>query len=201
MNIKKKIIAGLLGGALILTGAQAFANPPEFPPQESNWQEEDTANIDNWVKHISEKYDVDSAQVRKALDDGVFYEEIKHAAVLAKLSGKSFSEVMAMRVDWKQVAEKLGVTREQLEEFYEQERNEHFAKMAGVDVKTLQSLIEDGYDPRDIMIAGRIAQASGKNIKNVLDKREINNSWEDVAQSFGVDIKEIMPHPEHMRGR
>lgn len=201
MNIKKKIIAGLLGGALILTGAQAFANTPEFPPQESNWQEEDTANIDNWVKHISEKYDVDSAQVRKALDDGVFYEEIKHAAVLAKLSGKSFSEVMAMRVDWKQVAEKLGVTREQLDAFYEQERNEHFAKMAGVDVKTLQSLIEDGYDPRDIMIAGRIAQASGKNIKNVLDKREINNSWEDVAQSFGVDMKEIMPHPEHMRGR
>lgn len=201
MNIKKKIIAGLLGGALILTGAQALANPPEFPPQESNWQEEDTANIDNWVKHISEKYGVDSAQVRKALDDGVFYEEIKHAAVLAKLSGKSFSEVMAMRVDWKQVAEKLGVTREQLEEFYEHERNEHFAKMACVDVKTLQSLINDGYDPRDIMIAGKIAQASGKNIKNVLDKRKINNSWEEVAQSFGVDIKEIMPHPEHMRGR
>ena len=194
MSIKKKILAGLLSGALLLTGAQALANPPEPPPQE-DWQEQEEKNIDAWVKDISERYDVDAAQVKQALDDGIFYEEIKHAAVLAKLSGKSFSEVMAMRVDWKQVAEKLGVTREQLEAFYEQERNEHFAKRAGIDVKTWQSLIKDGYDPRDIMIAGKIAQASNKNIKSVLDKRKINNTWEDVAKSFGVDMKTIMPQP------
>ena len=193
MSIKKKILAGLLSGALLLTGAQALANPPEPPPQE-DWQEQEEKNIDAWIKNISERYDVDAAQVKQALDNGVFYEEIKHAAVLAKLSGKSFSEVMAMRVDWKQVAEKLGVTREQLEAFHEQERNEHFAKRAGIDVKTWQSLIKDGYDPRDIMIAGKIAQAANKNIKSVLDKRKINNTWEDVAKSFGVDMKKIMPH-------
>ena len=194
MSIKKKILAGLLSGALLLTGAQALANPPEPPPQE-DWQEQETANVDNWAKYISEKYGVDAAQVETAFKDGVHIEDIKNAAVLAKLSGKSFSEVLVMKVDWAQVAEKLGVTREQLEAFYEQERDEHFAKRAGIDVKTWQSLIKDGYEPHDIMIAGKIAQASNKNIKSVLDKRKINNKWEDVAKSFGVDMKKIMPQP------
>lgn len=192
IDFRKKIIAGLLGGMMILTGGQALANPPEHDKAP---QAQEVADIDAWVKHVSERYGVDAAQVKQALDDGVFYEEINHAAVLAKLSGKSLSEVLAMRVDWKQVAEKLGVTREQLEEFYQQEREEHFAKQAGIDVKTLRSLIKDGYDMRDIGIAGQIAKASGKNIKSVLDKRKINNTWEDVAKSFGVDMKTIMPPP------
>ncbi len=193
MSIKKKILAGLLSGALLLTGAQVLANPPE-PPQEYD-QEQVAANVDNWAKNISEKYGVDAAQVKSAFKDGVYVEDIKNAAILSKLSGKSFSEVLTMKVDWFQVAEKLGVTREQLKAFHEQERDEHFAKRAGIDVKTWQSLIKDGYDPRDIMIAGKIAQASNKNIKSVLDKRKINNTWEDVAKSFGVDMKKIMPQP------
>lgn len=191
-DFKKKMIAGLLGGMMILTGGQALANPPEHNKAP---QAQEVADIDAWVKSVSERYDVDAAQVKQALDDGAFYEEIKHAAVLSKLSGKSLSEVLAMRVDWKQVAEKLGVTREQLEEFYQQEREEHFAKQAGIDVKTLRSLLKDGYDMRDIGIAGQIAKASGKNIKSVLDKRKINNTWEDVAKSFGVNMKTIMPPP------
>ncbi len=198
MSIKKKILAGLLSGALLLTGSQALANPPEPPPQE-DWQEHEAANVDNWVKNISEKYGVDAAQVEKAFKDGVLFVDVKFAATLAKLSGKSFSEVLAMKVDWTQVAEKLGITREQLKALHEQERDEHFAKSAGIDVKTLQSLIKDGYDLRDIMIAGKIAQASNKNIKSVLDKRKINNTWEDVANSFGVDMKKIMPPPPHER--
>ena len=200
MNIRKKILAGLLSGALLLTGTAAFANPPEpSPEQEKAWQEEAAVNIGGWAKYLNEKYGVDNAQVEKALNDGVHIEDVRTAAILAKLSGKSFSEVLAMKVDWFQVAEKLGVTREQVKNFYEQERDEHFAKSAGIDVKTLQSLIKDGYDMRDIDIAGKIAKASGKDIKSVLGKRKINNSWDDVAKSFGVDMKQIMPPPGHHR--
>ena len=194
MNIKRKILTGILSGALLLTGAQALANPPEMPDDDKFWEEEATAHVGGRAKYISEKYGVDAAQVETALKDGVHIEDIKSAAVLAKLSGKSFSEVLAMKVDWAQVAEKLGVTREQLKAFHEQERDEHFAKMACVEVKTFKSLLNDGYNPHDIMIAGKIAQASNKNIKSILDKRKINNSWDDVAKSFGVDLKNLMPH-------
>ena len=197
MSIKKKILMGLLSGALLLTGSQALANPPEMPSQEQNWQEEEAKHIGGWAKYLSEKYGVDSAQVETALNDGVHIEDVKHAAVLAKLSGKSFSDVLAMKVDWAQVAEKLGVTREQVKEFYEQERIEHFAKMASIDVKTFSNLLKDGYNPHDIMIAGRIANSVGKNVKNVLEKRKINNTWEDVAKSFGVDLQKLIPTGHH----
>ena len=204
MNMKKRILAGLLGGALLLTGSQALANPPEMPDRDKFWEEEAKAHTGDRAKYISEKYGVDSAQVEAALNDGVHFGDVKFAAALAKLSGKSFSEVLAMRVDWFQVAEKLGVSQEQLKAFFEQEHDEHFAKMAGMDAKTFKSLLKEGYDPHDIMIAGKIAQESGKNVKNVLDKRKINNTWEDVAKSFGVDMKKIMPpppHPQHMHNR
>lgn len=205
INFKKKILAGLLSGALLLTGSAAFANPPERPPEmDKAWQEEAEKNIDGWAKHLSEKYGVDAAQVKKALTDGVHVNDVHIASVLSKLSGKSFSDVLAMKVDWFQVADKLGVTRDQVKNFFEQERNEHFAKNAGIDVKTLKSLLDEGYDLHDIDIAGRIAKEAGKDIKTVLKKRTINNTWEDVAKSFNVDMKKIMPPPppgHHGQGR
>lgn len=191
----KKFFTGLLGSALILTSGQVFAEPPEMPDNDGAWQEEEAMHIGGWAKYFSGKYGVDSAQIEQALSDGVHIEDIRHAAILAKLSGRSFSDVLAMKVDWSQVAEKLGVTRQQVKDFFKQEREEILAKHAGIDVKTLQSLLKDGYTPPDIGIAGKIAQAAGKDIKSVLGKRKINNTWEDVAKSFGVDMKKIMPPP------
>ena len=197
-SFKKKILTGLLGGAILLTGTAAWANPSESAHEQENFRhEEAAANIGGWAKYLNEKYGVDKAQVEKALNDGVHVEDARTAAILAKISGKSFSEVLAMRVDWQQVAEKLGITREQIMKFYDQERDEHFAQSAGIDVKTWQSLVKDGYDVRDIDIAGKIAKAAGKDIKSVLGKRKINNSWEDVAKSFGVDMQKIMTPPHH----
>ena len=54
------------------------------------------------------------------MNDGVSIDDIKQAAVLAEISGKSFSEVLGMKVSWMQVAEKLGVTHEQIVEMANQ---------------------------------------------------------------------------------
>lgn len=198
-NFSKKILAGLLGGAILFTGATTFASPPEMPDNDdrpaNHRHFEREHNPADLAKHFADRYGVDQTQVEAALNDRVHIEDIRSAAILAKLSGKSFSEVLAMKVDWPQVADKLGVTREQLKTFYEQERTESLARRAGVDVNTLKGLLKDGYDPRDIVIAGKIAKAAGKDIKTVLGKRKINNSWDDVAKSFGVDMKKIMPQP------
>lgn len=194
-NFRKKLFAGLLSGALLLTGSQTLAAPPEMPEDNQYWQAEEAEHIGSWAKFISERYGVDSAQVETALNNGVHVEDVRQAAVLAKLSGKNFSDVLAMKVDWSQVADKLGITREQIHEFFQREYEEDFARHAGIEVKTLQSLIKDGYDIRDIDIAAKIAKASGKDVKSVLSKRKINNTWGDVAKSFGVDLKKIMPPP------
>ena len=195
MNFKKNLLIGLLGGALILTGGSVNAAPEEMPEQDETWQAEEAEHTGGWAKYFSEKYGVDSVQVEKAMRDGVHIGDIRQAAVLSKLSGKNFSDVLAMKVDWPQIADKLGVTREQFMEFFKQERDEHFAKMADTDVKTFKALLKDGYHPHDITIAGKIAKAAGKDIKSVLSKRKINNTWDDVAKSYGVDMKKIMPPP------
>ena len=56
--------------------------------------------------------------------------------------------------------------------------------------------LKDGYNPHDIVIAGKIAKDSNKNVKNVLAKKKINNKWSDVAKEFAVDIKDIIPKHE-----
>ena len=197
-NLKKKLLAGLLCGAMIFTGAQTFAAPTDDADRadrEAKWQQEAAERIGGWSKYFAERYGLNSAEIEKAFADGVHIEDIKNAALLAKLSGKSFSDVLAMKVDWPQVAQKLGVTREQIKNFYANERDEAFAKKSGLDVSAYKSLVKDGYRPHDIDIAARIAKASGKDIKTVLGSRKINNTWSDVAKSFGVDIKTIMPKP------
>ncbi|MBR1646966.1 MAG: hypothetical protein IJ685_09345 [Selenomonadaceae bacterium] len=200
LNFKKKFLTGLLSGALLLTGSQAFANPSEMPPPMMMNEEQVAENLNGWVKHFTDEYGVDSAQVEAALKDGVNIRDVQFAAVLSKLSGKSFSDVLAMKTDWFQVAEKLGVTRAQVEEFTRQQMSAKLAKESFTDVKTVQSLIKDGYHPQDIAMAGKIANAAGKDIKSVLSKRKINNTWGDVAKSFGLDAKKFMP-PEPNRHR
>ena len=157
-NFTKKFFVGLLGSALIFTGSQAMAAPSEMPGHGKDWQKEAAANIDGWSKYFSEKYGVDSAQIEKALKDGVHIDDIHSAAVLAKISGKSFSDVLAMKVDWPQVAEKLGVTRDQLKEFNKQEHEKMLVERTGLDIQTLNSLRKEGYSPRDIGIAAKIAK-------------------------------------------
>ena len=203
MNFRKKLLVGLMSGALIFSCGAVNA-APETPEGDDAWQEEEASHRGGWAKYFSEKYGVDSAQVEAALNDGVHPGDVHHAAVLAKLSGKSFSEVLAMKVSWFQVADKLGVKHEQLAEFFKQERDEHFAKQANIDTKTLESLLKNGYRPHDIVIAGKIAKAANKNIKSVLEKRRINNTWEDVAKSFGVNFNDLIPrdahHQKHLQG-
>ena len=200
LNFKTKFLTGLLSGALLLTGSQAFANPSEMPPPMMMNEEQVAENLNGWVKHFTDEYGVDSAQVEAALKDGVNIRDVQFAAVLSKLSGKSFSDVLAMKTDWFQVAEKLGVTRAQVEEFTRQQMSAKLAKESFTDVKTVQSLIKDGYHPQDIAMAGKIANAAGKDIKSDLSKRKINNTWGDVAKSFGLDAKKFMP-PEPNRHR
>lgn len=194
MNFKNKIVAGLLSGALLFTGAApVFAAPPQWNAEED---QELAANIDGWTNYLTKKYGVDSLQVRAALTQGVHIRDIQIAAVLSKLSGKSFSDVLSMKMDWIQVAEKLGVTREKVDEFYRQQMGEQLAQDSAVDINTLRTLLKEGYKPRDLVIAGRIAKLSGKDIKTVLAKRKINNTWRDVAKSFGLSFEQLMPQSE-----
>jgi len=213
MSIKKKILAGLLSGALIFGSGfainSAYAN--ESPASEQQ-QEFDGKNkrphrpqmtdekINQFSKEIADYYGLNQDEIATAFKNHVHFEDIRQAATLAKLSNKSFSEVLAMKVDWQQVAEKLGVSREQYEAFKKDEMLAGLAEHAKLDKKIVQDLLNENYNPRDITIAGNIANASGKNVKAVFAKRTINNTWDDVAKEFGVDLSKVMKPDGDKRG-
>lgn len=215
MSIKKKILAGILSGALILGGGfavnSAQANEPpahaqqDFKggrPERPQMTEE---QINEYAQKLAEYYGLNKDEIATALKNHVHFEDIRQAATLAKISNKSFSEVLAMKVDWRQVAEKLGVTREQYEAFIKDEMLAGLAEHSKLDKATVESLLKENYNPHDITIAGLIANASGKNVKDVFAKRTINNNWEDVAKELGVDLQKIMPQKpgpghDHKRG-
>ena len=46
----------------------------------------------------------------------------------------------------------------------------------------------------DVFEAAEIANASGKDIQSVLDRKKINNHWEDVARGFDVDPELLREH-------
>lgn len=212
-SIKKKLLAGMLTGAIVFAGGvgtyKAFAaeKTEELPqiseveqmqrhtirPHEKELSE---SQIAEFSKKIAEHYGVAESEVAKAFKDKINPRDINAAAMFAKLSGKSFSSVLEMKCDWWQVGEKLGVSKEQIKAFFEQEKAEKLAELSSLDTKIVNELLKDGYNPHDIVIAGKIAKESNKNVKNVLAKKKINNKWSDVAKEFGVDIKNIMPKHE-----
>ena len=203
-SIKKKILAGILSGAMILTGGflapvQAAENPDAQQQLQRHERRQMTdEQINEFAKKFADAYGVEQAEVADALKNRIHFDDIKNAAVLAKLSGKSFSEVLAMKTDWRQVAEKLGVTREQVENLMRAEMISGIAQRSKLDAKTVESLLKEKYHPDDITVAGIIANASGKNVKSVLAKRKLNNTWDDVAKEFGVDLQKLI-NPQHER--
>lgn len=203
-KITKKILAGILSGALLLTGGFAMSEAADSnrPPIRHERPQLSDEQIANSAKEIADYYGVNQAEVAAALKNNVHFGDIKTAATLAKISGKSFSEVLAMKCDWQQVAEKLGVTHEQFDSYMKTEMLNGLAQSSKLDKKTVEKLLKDNYDPRDIQIAGLIANESGKNVKTVLEKRKINNDWREVAKEFNVDLKKVFGehHKQHRFG-
>lgn len=210
-SIKKKILAGILSGALIFTGGigtyKAFAaEKPDTMPHFSQermghhnfknhhrmpkMSDEQIAEVS---KKLAERYGIDEKEVAEALKNRTNPYDIHSAAVLAKLSGKSFSSVLAMKTDWKEIGEKLGVKQEQIREFMKNDRLSFMTKESSLDSKVVDELLEKGYNPHDIVIAGKIAKEANKNVKDVLAKKKINNKWSDVAKDFGVEFKKLFP--------
>ncbi|MBR2179906.1 MAG: hypothetical protein IJ862_05900 [Selenomonadaceae bacterium] len=217
-SMKKKFLTGMLTGALFFVGGlgsyRAFAaecpeninQMPKFGQMghhgmKSHMPKLSEEQINELSKNIAEKYGLEEAEISQALKDrNNNLHDIKVAAMLAKISGKSFTSVLEMKSNWWQVGEKLGVTSDQVKDFFKQEMAEKLANESSLDTKIIDDLIKDGYNPHDIVIAGKIAKTANKNVKSVLAKKKINNTWSEVAKDFGVDIKEIMPKYSNFKG-
>jgi len=187
-NLTKKILTGLVAGTFLFAGVgNVSAERIDRPAQH---QEQD---LNALAKKISTKYEVSEKEVLSALQDRRDLEDIRQAAFLAKASGKSFKQVLSMKSDWRDVRKNLKVTDEKFESVKQEFFLKDLAEKSDLDTATLKKLLEENYHPHDISTAGRLAKVSGREVREVLDMKKINNTWAEVAEQLGVEKNLIRP--------
>lgn len=197
---QRKMIAGIVAGLVLTAGgfgvlsaqsqSQDGAQHRMFAKGERPDGQMPQMDASEAAKHIAETFGVDESQVKNAIENKKDFRDIGQAAMIAKVSGKSFDEVMALKTDdknWRDIGESLGVTREKVEEVRQSMTAQHLSQDGDIDESKALSLLKKGYEPRDIECAAALAKASGKDIQSVLDRKKINNRWGDVAKELGVD--------------
>ena len=202
---QRKIVVGLVAGLVLTAGgfgvlsAQSqdkAAVPPRYCLTQGERQDGQPPKVstDEVAQHIAASFGVDEKQVKSALDDKRDFRDIGQAAMLAKISGKSFADVLALKTDdkdWRTIEESLGVTREKVRQLRIEMTAKDLSRDGVIDEEGALKLLKDGYEPWDISCASILAEAAGKDIQSVLDLKKINNRWGDVADQLGVDRKEL----------
>lgn len=209
---QRKMIAGIVAGLVLTAGgfgvlsaqsqSQDGAQHRMFAKGERPDGQMPQMDASEAAKHIAETFGVDESQVKNAIENKKDFRDIGQAAMIAKVSGKSFDEVMALKTDdknWRDIGESLGVTREKVEEVRQSMTAQHLSQDGDIDENKALSLLKKGYEPRDIDCAAALAKASGKDIQSVLDRKKINNRWGDVAKELGVDAN-VLPKKFHGHG-
>lgn len=191
--ISKKSVIGLTLGAFVLAGV---ASPLAIQAADSQVYSQPAAgqhakvDPDKIAQRISETFGVNKADVVKYQQQGTKTRDLFKASFLAKASGKSLSEVISLKTSsntWKDVANTLGVTKEQIKATRQDIASTRLETKLNIPKQVSLDLLQQGYHSRDIAVANALANNTGKQISDILSLKKINNTWHDVAQSLGVD--------------
>lgn len=211
--MKKKILAGMVAGAILAGTGFGFLGQAQAAADQGTTQQGKVAqhkmrgphngqppmmnvNSADVAKRIHDTFGVSESEVKAALDAKRNFHDVGQAAMLAKISGKSFKDVLAMKTEdkhWKDVGKELGVTAEQVKSQMDVLSAERMAKNGDISKDKALSLLKAGYSPRDVGMAAKLAKLSSKDVQAVLDMKKINNTWKDVAQKLGVDMSKLRP--------
>ena len=206
--MNKKAIASLVAGVLILGGAvtpfMAQAAEQQIPDRPAGHHQIDP---DKFAQHIADTYGTNKADILKYQQEGVNFRDLSKASFLAKASDKSLTEVLETKTlanSWKDVAKSLGVTREKVRAVRNEMAATQLEAKLSIPKQDSLDLMSQGYRSHDIAIANELAKNTSKPMIDLLGMRKINNTWQDVAQTLGVDdntftqdmsnIKAAFPH-------
>ena len=211
--MRKKMLAGIVAGVLMagagfgmLSGqaqaaeAAAQNGRPDRPPvmrgHQGGERHMKRMNPDEAAKRLNKTFGVSEAEVKAAFKEKRDFRDIGQAAMLAKVSGKSFSDVLAMKTKdkrWPEISKELGVKPEQIRAQMNELSAERIAQRGNIDKEQALSLLNKGYRAMDVSVAAKLAKLSNKDIQTVLDMKKINNRWSDIAKKLGVDASKLRP--------
>lgn len=191
-TLTKKRMLGLVAGGVLLAGAISpfivqAAEQCNFRPPAMGHQQMDPGKM---AQHIADKFGVSKEEVLAYEKQGVHFKDLNHASLLAKASGKTLKEVMQIKTldnTWKDVAQSLGVTKEQIRVVHQDMAAANLESKLSIPKQTSLDLMQQGYRSHDIAAANELSKNTSKPISDILSMRKINNTWYDVAQSLGVD--------------
>jgi len=187
----KKMVVGFMVGTFILAGIAIpfMAQAAEIDGFASPGFQHRHLDPDKVAGKIADIFGVDKEEVLTYHDRGVNFITLCRASFLAKAGGQSLQKVMANKSydnTWKDVAESLGITKEQRKATRQDIAATLLDKRLNIAKPTALGLMQLGYRARDIAVANELAKNTGKPITDVLSMRKINNTWRDVAESLGV---------------
>ena len=202
----KKMWIGIVSGVILTACGLGYATQgsaqsvnDQQPPHRMNQrhgQKPPTMEPEKIAKHMAEQFGIEESDILSALNEKKDFRDIGHAAMLAKVSGKSFNEILSAKTDdknWRDVEQSLGITHEQIKNTMDSMMADRIAESGKMDKATAKKLLDNGYMPHDIVSAGKLANASGKDVQTILDKKKINNRWQDVAKELGVNADILRP--------
>ncbi len=186
---KKRLLSGMLAGAVLLAGTISYAGAAAAQDNgQANARMERRDNMrpgqmpqldaGKIAKHVAEQFGVKESEVLAALNDRRNFRDIAYTAMLAKISGKSFSDVLAMKTKdnhWRDVQKSLGVTKEQMRAEQIEMTAAHLALSGDLTRAQAKEMLQNGYRPMDIAMAARIAKEKNEDIQIVLDSKKLNN--------------------------
>lgn len=196
--LSKKALASLIAGTFIMAGAVSpfivqaadIEAPPAMHDKCGPGQQRPGHNPQEMAQHLADVFGIDQATVLQYSEKGMNFRDIGKAAMLANASGQSLDTVISHKTylnHWKDVANELGVTKEQMKAAHQNVIATGLNKKIGLDKQTALDLLQQGYHPRDIGMASELAKNTGKTLDEILSMRKINNTWLDVATTLGVD--------------
>ena len=182
---QRKIVAGVVAGLVLTVGGFGMLSAQsqdktDLRPRYCVTQDErpdgqpPKMTTDEVAQHIAESFGVDAKQVKSALDEQKDFRDIGRAAMLAKISGKSFADVMALKTDdkdWRDIESSLGVTREKVRQLRIEMTAKDLSRDGVIDEEGALKLLKDGYEPWDISCASILAEAAGKDIQSASTSR------------------------------
>ncbi|MEN6568327.1 MAG: hypothetical protein ABFC57_18745 [Veillonellales bacterium] len=215
--LSKKALAGILAGTFILAGASApfLVNAAEYNDRDSSPAyrqcQHQKPTPEQMAQRLSEDLGVSQDSILQYQAKGMNFRDISRVAFLANASGKSMDEVISYKTTdntWRDVAEKLDITKEQIKAARQSITAARLNAKLGMDKEAVLDLLQQGYHPRDIAMANELAQNTGSSINDVLNEKKINNTWRDVAGNLGVDsdtfkqdLQDVRPaFPHHWGG-
>lgn len=185
--MNKRFIASVVAGIVLLGGtvspivAAATTSPAK--------QEHRQLYIEKIAQNMSDTFGVSKWEVMKFHKDGYAFNELYEASLIAKASGKSLREVVSVKKadnNWRDVAQKLGVTQQKLKATRIDISSTKLNTKLNIPKYVAAELLNNGYHARDIAVANELAKNTDKPIKDVLAMKKINNTWFDVANSLGI---------------